>query len=200
MTSIKTVNGILPLPVKKNKFGERVADISIAEYYRQICEEVLEAHAASIEIQARDYDSLLDIADNEPMELVDVITCCITRLEIMHWYEDGDDFGEYVDSIIYENQLNYKEPADFYADLSAAVMQSYHAARTGKIIDYLHKEGCGSCAADLDVSYCDEEGWLGDIMVMCIKRLEQLGYDESARQEIYQAVNAKNRKRGYFEE
>ena len=46
MTSIKTVNGILPLPVKKNKFGERVADISLAKYYRQICEEVKEAHAA----------------------------------------------------------------------------------------------------------------------------------------------------------
>lgn len=39
---------ILPLPVKKNKFGQRVANISTANYYRQIVEEVLEAHEAAV--------------------------------------------------------------------------------------------------------------------------------------------------------
>lgn len=192
------INKILPLPVKKNKFGERVADISIAKYYHQICEEVVEAHKASIEIQARNYDSLLDIADNEPMELVDIITCCITRIDIMNWYEDDDDFGDYVCRVIADAKQT--EFADFYTDLAATVAESYHAAKMAKVFDYLQDEGCGSCAADLEVGDYDEEGWLGNIMVMCIKRLEQLGYDESARQKIYQAVNDKNRKRGYFEE
>ena len=40
---------ILPLSVTKNKFGERVADIDVEKYYRQIFEEVLEAHRACIE-------------------------------------------------------------------------------------------------------------------------------------------------------
>lgn len=188
------MNKILPLPVKKNKFGERVADISLEKYYRQICEEVLEAHEWQYTVDENREHSY------EAEELVDVITCCITRLNNMHWYEDYEDFGKYVVSVIHECQSYYEEPKDFYTDLSAAVMQSYHDARTGKIIDYLHKEGCGSCAEYIGVGDYDEECALGYIIVMCIKRLAKLGYDESARQEIYNAVNEKNRKRGYFEE
>ncbi|MBQ9486625.1 MAG: hypothetical protein IJU91_02335, partial [Selenomonadaceae bacterium] len=116
---------ILPLPVKKNKFGEKVADISIKKYYRQICEEVVEAHKASIEIQARQYDSLLDIADDEPTELVDVITCCITRLNIIKCKD--------VVGVIDNQKKYYSEPADFYTDLVAAVMNSYHAAKMAKV-------------------------------------------------------------------
>jgi len=177
---------ILPLPVKKNKFGERVANISLEKYYRQIMEEVIEVNDA-------------DNRDAKAEELVDVIACCITRLDIMHWYEDGDDFGAYVDRVIKDACESYRAPKDFYVDLAAAVMQSYHAAKMADVFDYLRNEGCGSCAADISED-CDEEGALGNIIVMCIKRLEKLGYDESDRQKIYQAINEKNRKRGYFEE
>ena len=68
---------MLPLAVKKNKFGQRVADLSVTEYYRQIEEEVLEAHENAVmyemSLQCSRYD--------EAEELVDVITTCITRLE-----------------------------------------------------------------------------------------------------------------------
>ena len=170
---------ILPLPVKKNKFGEKVADISIKKYYRQICEEVVEAH---------DWHDTVYEAE----ELVDVITCCITRLNIIKCKD--------VVGVIDNQKKYYSEPADFYTDLVAAVMESYHAAKMAKVFDYLQNEGCGYCATDLaEVEYV-EKYCLGYIIVMCIKRLEKLGYYESARQKIYQAVNDKNRKRGYFEE
>ena len=107
---------ILPLPVKKNKFGELVADISVEKYYRQIAEEVLEAHKASI------------IHD---------------------------------------------------------------------IKKVMSDEGCGQCAEYVDEDNEAEE--LVDIITCCVTRLEILGYDESAREKIYQAVNEKNRKRGYLE-
>ena len=89
---------ILPLPVQKNKFGERVADISTEKYYRQILEEVLEARKASIihDIKKHMYfESCADCLDsyvgedNEPEELVDIITCCITRLEILGYDESA---------------------------------------------------------------------------------------------------------------
>lgn len=86
---------ILPLPVKKNKFGQRVADISLEDYYHQIVEEVSEAHTAAI------IASFVDILRNEgcgqcaeffncnePEELVDIITCCITRLEFLGYDAD----------------------------------------------------------------------------------------------------------------
>ncbi len=115
--SYKTVNGILPLPVKKNKFGERVADISSEKYYRQVTEEVMEAYGASI------------IAD---------------------------------------------------------------------IKKIMSDEGCGQCAEYVGEDNEAEE--LADIITCCITRLEILGYDEEERQELYKAVNEKNRKRGYLEE
>ena len=86
---------ILPLPVKKNKFGNRVADISITDYYRQISEEVLEAHNAANNwavIKILRDDGCGQCAElipcNEPEELVDIITCCITRLDILGFDEN----------------------------------------------------------------------------------------------------------------
>ena len=171
---------ILPLPVKKNKFGERVADISLEKYYRQICEEVLEAHSEVI------------YKDREAEEIVDVMACCITRLNIIKC----DDIVGVID----DQKKYYSEPSDFYTDLAAAIMNSYHAAKTAINFKYMYNVGCGYCAIDLAKDEYVEKYCLGYIIVMCIKRLEKLGYDESERQEIYQAVNAKNRKRGYFEE
>ena len=107
---------ILPLPVKRNKFGERVASLSVNDYYRQIAEEVLEAHNA---------------ANN----------CCIVKI--------------------------------------------------------LRDNGCGQCAEFLD---CNEAEELVDIIATCITRLDILGYDSAARQKLFQAVNDKNKSRGYFDD
>ena len=87
---------IYPLPVKKNKFGENVADISIEKFYHQIAEEVMEAHTASIIHDVKKIMSAEGCGqcaefigeDNEPEELVDIITCCITRLEILGYNEE----------------------------------------------------------------------------------------------------------------
>ena len=86
---------ILPLPVKKNKLGQKVADLSTTEYYRQIEEEVLEAYENAVM-----YETARRIAtevcntylgeygrSDEAEELVDVITTCITRLEIIGYDE-----------------------------------------------------------------------------------------------------------------
>ena len=84
---------ILPLPVKKNKFGNRVADISTTDYYRQIEEEVLEAHEYAaianylLELEG-DADVVGDWENDEAEELVDIITCCITRLDILGFDEN----------------------------------------------------------------------------------------------------------------
>ena len=88
---------ILPLPVKKNKFGELVARLSVEAYYRQIMEEVLEAHNAAIIHGIKEHMYFEDCGvcieyvgrDNEAEELADIITCCITRLEILGYDEDA---------------------------------------------------------------------------------------------------------------
>ena len=171
---------ILPLPVKKNKFGERVADLSVDRHYRQIAEEIIEACTA----QGK---------DDEVMELVDVITCCVTRLDILQNYDDKDfsqclrdlaqDFGL---DFIGEQFLKQVIVDNFYPNLVVCSMQAYSGAVTDRLI--------GSDDAG------NEETYLIDIIYVCVKRLEYLGYDESAREKLYQAVNNKNRRRGYFED
>ena len=69
---------ILPLPVKKNKFDKSVKDLSVTEYYRQIEEEVLEAFKEAVLSENSKVHG-----QNEAEELVDIITTCITRLEII---------------------------------------------------------------------------------------------------------------------
>ena len=85
---------MLPLPVKKNKFGKSVADIPTTDYYRQIAEEVLEAHVAAknAELVKRMTDEGCGqcaefVLCNEAEELADIITCCVTRLEIIGYDE-----------------------------------------------------------------------------------------------------------------
>lgn len=107
---------IMPLPVKKNKFGKSVKDIPVTTYYRQIAEEVLEAH---------------------------------------------------------------------------------NAAKNAELVKRMTDEGFGQCAEFAEINEPEE---LVDIITCCVTRLEIIGYDESARQKLYSAVNDKNRKRGYFEE
>lgn len=151
---------IYPLPVKKNKNGELVANLSVDAYYRQIMEEVMEAHAENVGV----------FESNEAEELADVITCCITRLNILN---DGEkDFDEYVGELLTGAEPYYTEPEDFYTDLAFKLMDSYF----------------------------DEDARLADIIVMCVKRLESLGYDETRREKLYAAVNEKNRRRGYLED
>ena len=188
---------ILPLPVTKNKFGERVADIDVEKYYRQIFEEVLEAHESSV-ISKSSFNK--NCVDYEAEELVDVITCCVTRFKIIYEYKDFD-FDKYFSTYIEDAKKYYREPADFYTDLATAVMCSYHAAETKEMCDYMRDEGCGDCAVYFETdSYFREKYILSEIIVLCIKRLEYIGYDESARQELYAKVIDKNRKRGYLDD
>lgn len=191
---------ILPLPVKKNKYGDRVADISVEDYYRQINEEVLEAFQQMTIFAENNiiYDGNTD--DNETEEVVDVITCAVTRLDIIHWFEDDEDFGEYLSKVYADAEKNYEKPIDFYTTLANSVMKAYGAAKLSEVVNILHTEGCGTCIGYFDTYDYDEESRLADIIVLCVKYLEQLGYDADARQKLYQAVNEKNRKRGYLEE
>ncbi len=87
---------IMPLPVKKNKFGQSVSkfNMSATAYYRQIGEEVLEAHnaAKNAELVNRiNYEGCGQCSEflenNEAEELVDIITCCVTRLEMLGYDE-----------------------------------------------------------------------------------------------------------------
>ena len=195
----------LPLPVKKNKFGERVADLSVDRHYRQIAEEIIEACTA----QGK---------NDEARKLVDVITCCVTRLDILQDYVDDDefeDFSHYLRILVQDfapetvyglvqdfepnvvNEQFFKQVIgeqflkqvivdNFYPNLVVCSMQAYSGAVTDRLI--------GSDDAG------NEETYLIDIIYVCVKRLEYLGYDESAREKLYQAVNNKNRRRGYFED
>ena len=90
---------IYPLPVKKNKNGELVADLPAWKYYRQIIEEVLEAHAENVGA----------FESNEAEELADVITCCITRLNILN--DGGKDFNEYVSDVLTKVEKYYQKSA-----------------------------------------------------------------------------------------
>ena len=174
---------ILPLPVKKNKFGELVARLSVEAYYRQIMEEVLEAHNAAIIHGIKEHMYFEDCGvcieyvgrDNEAEELADIITCCITRLNLV--VDSKKDFVEYVSKLVTDAKSYYTEPEDFYTDLASTVTQ-------------------GVCYASYNFY---EYKILSRIIVMCVKRLESMGYDEVKRGNLYAAVNAKNVVRGYLE-
>ncbi|MBR5913973.1 MAG: hypothetical protein IKZ58_06395 [Selenomonadaceae bacterium] len=166
---------IKPLPVKKNKFGQRVADISITDYYGQIMEEVLEAHTEFVSNSIYDKlngEKIIGDDDNEAEELVDIITCCVTRLHIIG--------GKYYDTTRID-----KMEENFYRQLANQVLVAFNDALYTEIHNYKPHY---------------EQFELSAVIKMCVTRLESLGYDESARQNLYAAVNDKNQKRGYFEE
>ena len=148
------------LPVKKNKYGERVADISVDKYYTQIFEEVLEAHE----------ESVIGLADYlEAEELVDVIACCITRFDIL-------GFKDYkLNKVRGAGNVD----ANFYAHLTQQVAEAYTATKKEPIIEFVELAG---------------------IINVCRVRLEYLGFNEDKRQKLYDRVNTKNRKRGYFDD
>ena len=175
---------ILPLPVKKNKFGQRVANIPTTDYYGQIMEEVLEAHIESV---IAEYSTEKD--DNEAEELVDIITTCVTRIDIMSF----DNVEEFV------NKQMEDKPKDFYRYLEQKVLNAHQQAIGADLLTKIIQDG-GADEFGYFSQYCWETDFLADVIVACTTRLEQLGYDEKAREELYKAVNEKNRKRGYFEE
>ena len=115
---------ILPLPVNKNKYGERVADISVEKYYRQIAEEVLEAHT--------------NAANRNTVELLRKIGAFNSSEEFM-----------------------------------AEIVEAEKTAEAEELVD---------------------------VITTCITRLKIIGYDENKRQIMYETVNEKNRKRGYFDD
>ena len=100
---------MLPLAVKKNKFGQRVADIGLLDYYGQIMEEVLEAYIESV---IAEYSTEKDA--NEAEELADVITCCVTRLSIIK--------SRFV-------KTEVEIPQDFYQYLAKTVLLAYDKAK-----------------------------------------------------------------------
>ena len=188
---------ILPLPVKKNKFGQRVADISVDDYYRQIMEEVLEAHAEDLLWTA----AINDIEDAQAEELADVITCCITRFDVRHQYDD-EPFD--VESVVVDALKRYRDnyQGNFYVELAAKVLYAFNAAKTAEFVEELlfgSESGCNRCVIEFELD-ADEETLLADIIALCVKRLDFLGYDEDVRQKLYQDVNDKNKLRGYFED
>ena len=166
------ITKIKPLPVKKNKFGQRVADIHIYEYYCQLMEEILEAHKAAVvyeNIETARHITIDGRSYDEAIELVDIITCCVTRLHIIG--------GKY-DARVIDLPTDY-----FYRELAKQVLCAFQKA---VLIGFF--------------SVNREAVELSAVIKMCVARLESLGYDESARENLYAAVNDKNKKRGYFEE
>ena len=91
---------------------------------------------------------------------------------------------------------------NYYKQILEEVQEAFQAAIVGDTIKILRNEGCGQCVDTIEDEICDanEAEELADIITCCVTRLEILGYDENARQKIYQRVNEKNRKRGYFRE
>ena len=163
---------MLPLAVKKNKFGERVADISVTDYYAQIMEEVLEAHEGAIASKLTGHRPEF-LYCNEAEELVDIITCCVTRLDIIDF-----EFSKKIKLV--------DLPRDFYRSLEQNVLNAHENAILYENVanNYKYYEGNS----------------LVDVINLCITKLSHFGYDADARQKIYEAVNEKNRKRGYLED
>lgn len=169
---------ILPLPVKKNKFAVRVDNISTTDYYGQIMEEVMEAHEEAL---IAEYSS--EKNDNEAEELVDIVTTCVTRLDIIDCYD-------------WENE-SVELPENFWRYLEQKILEAHQQAVCADLLAEIVNNG-GGAYADF-TTYCWEGDLLGEVIMACIARLESLGYDETARQKIYAEVNEKNYSRGYFE-
>lgn len=160
------------LPVKKNKYGERVADISLEKQYRQLFEEIMEANAEGANGMWRCY---------EAEELVDVMACCVTRLNILGVEDYAvTSWGTMV--------------KDFYVELTDKALVAYGAALTAAE-QAIFKNTVGHKAL-----YLVEIKTLREIMSMCIAKLESIGYDANKRQEMYQYVNDKNKDRGYLDD
>ena len=175
-----------PLPVKKNKFNLSVAKVSATEYYWQVMEEVLEAQKASIlreveKIMAGDgcgqciETAMYSLSDeSEAHELVDIITCAVTRLYVL-----GFTLDEKVESLKRYEPFSADITRDvFYRSIVRTVLNAHQSAVNRKK---------------------DEVYFLFDVISDCIGYLELLGYDLEKRQILYNAVNEKNCKRGYFE-
>lgn len=162
------------LPVKKNKYGERVADISLEKQYRQLFEEIMEANAEGANGMWRCY---------EAEELVDVMACCVTRLNILGVEDYAvTSWGAMV--------------KDFYVELTDKALVAYGAALAANNAPQIGFTGTAGHKA----LYREEIETLREIMSMCIAKLESIGYDGNKRQEMYQYVNDKNKDRGYLDD
>ena len=96
---------------------------------------------------------------------------------------------------------------DYYRQISEEVLEAFQAATLDKVNHVLEYEGCGQWVDPLEDIFCPdkfignaEAEELADIITCCVTRLAIIGYDEEKRQALYQAVNEKNRRRGYFGE
>ena len=171
---------ILPRPVKKNKRGELVATIPVDKYYKQIIEEVFEAHEA--EITKADIDFLKEggcgmcvglIEEASPSteleEIVDIITCCVTRIDILGGTFDATPSKKYYGDHVKE----------FYSNTVVGLMKAYFLAI---------KED-----KELEIRALQET------INYCLWYLRKLGYNAAKIERQYKLVNEKNARRGYFE-
>lgn len=87
-------------------------------------------------------------------------------------------------------------------ELPRPVKRDKHGKRTA---DYMRREWFAQIAEEIFEAHdatnkksLAEE--LTDVITVCTSYLAALGFDDKARAELQRAVNAKNERRGYFEE
>ena len=173
---------ILPRPVKSNKYGQSVACIDSVDYYTQIFEEINEAIAACIVERSAKIctdegcGQCIEVIENqlsnesEIFELVDVITCCVTRMDILGCKADAHPVN--VPVICSEKT--------FYNELTSYALNAFRQATLKKSLQ--------------------ETGELQNIIYYVVRYLYSKGIDKSQLELLYSRVNEKNERRGYFEE
>ena len=172
---------ILPRPVKKNKRGELVATISVNKCYKQIIEEVFEAHEAEITKAVANFVQndgcgmcvgLIEEASpsTELEEIVDIITCCVTRIDILGGTFDATPSKKYYGDHVKE----------FYSNTVVGLMKAYFLA--------IEED------KELEIRALQET------INYCLWYLNKLGYTSEDIEYQYKLVNEKNARRGYFDE
>lgn len=81
--------------------------------------------------------------------------------------------------VVFDGRCNTKNYLQI--DWFAKIIEETHEAMTAENRDHLAEE-------------------LVDIITVCTSFLESLGYDRDARAKIFLDINAKNARRGYFEQ
>ena len=159
-----------------------VATISVNKHYKQIIEEVFEAHEAEIRKAVVDFvqndgcGMCVDLIDEvfctstELEEIVDVITCCVTRIDILGGTFDATPSTKHFDD-------NVK---DFFSSIAVGLMNAHFLA--------IEED------KELEIRALQET------INYCLWYLNKLGYTSEDIEYQYKLVNEKNARRGYFDE
>lgn len=156
---------MLPLPLKRNKLGEYIT-LSVIQQYHQLTEKVLAAHQESIIKRLNNYEAY------EAEKLTDVIVECVTM--IYYRYANKPNFEDTLQELFDVSKSNYEtysevDDSNFYITLNFSVMNSFRF--TTDIIRERYN--------------------LMDIIYLCVKHLESLGYNKVERNKLYEKVNEK---------